>query len=178
MNKTPQAQQDRLLDYLDGNLNEQEALRLEDDLRKNPALHAQYNDLRALHQALKQTGPEQPSKNFTQVLMSKLDQLPAPSGWTIRNGILLLAGVLVAVGIASLLVSGGVFDNATTTIDLNKVELPEKYIPQTLPSFNFSSKWMVNTIIVLNLALAWVVLDRLILKPFFQRRGRGLKFEV
>jgi hypothetical protein len=84
-----------------------------------------------------------------------------------------LSGVLVAVGIASILVSAGVFDNLNTTIDLNRVELPKKYFERSLPSIPFSGKVIVNIIIILNLGLAWLVLDRAILKPLFQRRLQG-----
>jgi hypothetical protein len=112
----------------------------------------------------------QPSRNFTQVVMERLHQLPSPAtGFSIRNGILLMAGVLVAAGVATILVSAGVFDNATTTIDLGEINLPSQY-ERALPSIPIDGKMMVNVIILLNLGLAWLVLDRVVLKPFFRRR--------
>jgi hypothetical protein len=142
---------------------------LELELTQNPALRARLELLQSLHADLQMGKMEQPSRNFTQQVMSRLDQYPLKS-LSIRNGILLLIGVLVAALLAAFLVSSGVFDHATTTIDLNQVSLPDQYLPQTLPSFRFDGKLIVNTIIVLNLVLAWLVLDRAVLKPYFKRR--------
>ena len=53
---------------------------------------------------------------------------------------LLLAGVLLVAIIASVLVPAGVFDSISTTIDLNQVELPKKYLERTLPSISIDGK--------------------------------------
>lgn len=165
-----QAQDDKLFEYMDGGLKGSEKENIEQLLKTTPALQARLEELRKLDADLRTIKLEQPSKNFTQRVMNKLDQYPVRSNFTLRNGILLLTGVLVAVGIGALLVSGGVFDG-TNTIDLNQTIVPvNKYIEKPLPTFNFDGKMMVNIIIVLNLALAFVVLDRAILKPWFERR--------
>ena len=171
MEKIPQHLDDKLLRYIDGELNANEKQALDEELKHNEALRTRLNQLQTMNQSLRNSKLEHPSRNFTQLVMSKLDQYPMhSSSFSIRNGILLLAGVLVAIGIASVLVSSGVFDSATATIDLNQVNLPKKYIERTLPSIPFNGKLIVNIIILLNLGLAWLVLDRAILKPFFQRR--------
>ena len=165
-----QAQDDKLFEYMDGGLKGIEKENIEQLLKTTPALQARLEELRKLDADLRTIKLEQPSKNFTQRVMNKLDQYPVRSNFTLRNGILLLTGVLVAVGVGALLVSGGVFDG-TSTIDLNQTIVPvNKYIEKPLPTFNFDGKMMVNIIIVLNLALAFVVLDRAILKPWFERR--------
>jgi hypothetical protein len=65
--------------------------------------------------------------------------------------------------------SAGVFDG-TSSIDLNQTLLPNKYIQQSLPTISFNGKMVMNVIILLNLALAFLVLDRAVLKPWFERR--------
>jgi hypothetical protein len=170
MKKIPQSIDDKLLDYLDGKLSQHELVILEEEIQRNEQIKARLESLRLTHQVLNQFKLEQPSKNFTQILMQKLDQAPARStSFSIRNRIFLLVGVLAAVGIASLLVSAGVFDGPTA-IDLNNINIPEKYIQQPLPTIPVSGKLIVNIIIILNLGLAWIILDRAILKPYFQRR--------
>ena len=139
-------------------------------LKASPALQARLEELRRLDEDLRMIKLEQPAKNFTQRVMSRLDQYPVKSNFTFRNGIILLAGVLVAVGVGSLLVAGGIFDGKNT-IDLNQTIGPvNKYIEKPIPTFNFNGKLIVNVIILLNLALAFLVLDRAILKPWFERR--------
>lgn len=170
MEKIPQALDDTLLNYLDGSLKPEEKNEIEKLLQQNDALRIRLEELQVIHFTLRQPKLDQPSKNFTQVVMGKLDGYVERSTFPIRNGIWLLAGVLVAVGIVSLLVSSGVFDQTQTVVDLNRINLPKQYIQQPLPSIPFNGKLLINIIIALNLGLAWLVLDRAILKPYFQRR--------
>jgi anti-sigma factor RsiW len=168
--KISQAQDDKLFEYMDGGVKGIEKENIEQLLKTSPALQTRLEELRKLDADLRTIKIEQPSKNFTQRVMSKLDQYPLRSNMTFRNSIFLLASVLVAVGVGSLLVAGGVFDG-TSTIDLNQTIVPvNKYIEKPLPTFNFNGKLIVNIIILLNLALAFVVLDRAILKPWFEKR--------
>jgi anti-sigma factor RsiW len=171
MKKIPQALEEMLFDYIDGTLNAADKQRLETELSHNHELKARLDELQNVELWLSKIPVEEmPSRNFTQQVMGKLDQYPArSSSLTSRNGIFLLAGILVAVGLASILVSSGVFDGVQTTINLNQ-ELPQKYIQKSLPPIALSGKLIVNIVILLNLGLAWLVLDRVILKPLFQRR--------
>ena len=172
MNTLSQAQEEKLLEYIDGTLSSTEKELFEHAIKASPALQARFEEMNRLDSSLRSIKLEQPSKNFTQQVMSKLDQYPIRSSNLLsRNGIFLLIGVLLAVGIGSLLVSAGVFDG-TSSIDLNETIIPNKYIQQSLPTISFNGKVVVNIIILLNLALAFLVLDRAILKPWFERRSR------
>jgi len=172
MKDRSQSADDKLSRYLDGGMSNPEKKAFEEELKINTVLRTELEHLQDIGFTMRNKMLEQPSRNFTQLVMSRLDQYPivAQKSFSIRNGILLLAGVLVAVGLAAVLVSAGVFDTAVTTIDLNQMQLPQEYLPKSLPSIPFNGKLIVNLIIVLNLGLAWVVLDRAILKPLFQRR--------
>lgn len=170
MKKVPQSVDDLLLDYLDGSLKDIDKRNLENSLRENIIWRNRLEELRSASSLLHEIKTEQPSKNFTTLVMGRLDQYQETKGYSIWNGILLLSGVLLVVGIAVVLVSSGIFDQTTTSIDLNQVNISKKIIKDPLPAFHFSGKLLVNIVIVLNLALAWIVLDRTILKPLFQRR--------
>ena len=170
MRKVTESVEEMLLDYLDGNLAKADKEKVEKNLQEVPAWRARYEELRSLNSVLADSIIEQPSKNFTASVMSKLNLYQAPRGFSLWNSVLVLAGVLVAVGITTVLLAGGLYDNSNTSIDLNQIEIPKQIIKTTLPSFELSSKILVNIIIILNLAIAWIVLDRAILKPFFQRR--------
>lgn len=168
--KISREQEEKLFEYIDGELKGLEKENLEQLLKTSPDLKARLDELRMLDSELRLIQIEQPSKNFTQHVMGKLDQYPVKSNKaSFRNGILLLSGVLIAVGIISLLLGAGLFDG-TSTIDLNQAVPVDKYIKNPLPTFNFNGKLIVNIIIVLNLALAFMVLDRAILKPWFEQR--------
>lgn len=166
---TPDEINDKLLDYLDGKLTERERSEIEKLLESNPAVKAKLREYRQMESILKGIRPEEPAKNFTQVLMQKLDK-PNTSVLTIRNSIFLLAGIMIAVGICVLLLSAGFFDQDKTTIDLNNVAIKNKYIQESIPVVSISGKVIVNVIILLNLVLAFLVLDRAVLRPLFQRR--------
>jgi hypothetical protein len=170
MKKISTQQIERLLEYLDGTLSPADKQAMERELAESAELNARLDELRSVTQALQQTHLEQPSKNFTQRVMNHLDQYPLRSGLSMRNALFLLAGVMVAVGIGTFLLAAGIFDTPGT-IDLNMFAIDNKYIQQTLPSIPFNGKLVVNIIILLNIALAFIVLDRAILRPWFDRRA-------
>jgi hypothetical protein len=168
MKKLPQHIEDTLLDYLDGNLTATQREAFEQSLKTNAQLRSRLEEIRMTDQVLRTLPLEHPSKNFTAAVMTRLDQYPARSGLSIRNGILLLTGIVVVMTLAVMLVSAGVFDE-TASLDLNTIGL-KRYIKQPLPTIPLDGKMIVNIIILLNIALAFIVLDRAILKPFFQKR--------
>ena len=171
MKQIPQSLENELFRYLEGTLDAKEMRLFEEEVEQNDALKERLAQLKSLDLSMRSLRVEEPSRNFTSMVMSKLDQNPLPAAsFSIRNSILLLIGILVAVVIASALVSAGVFDQVTPTLDLGNIELPQKYFDSPLPSIPFNGKMVVNIIIILNLGLAWIVLDRAILKPLFQRR--------
>jgi len=171
MDKMTPESDDLLLRYIDGTLSSFEKQNIEKDLAQNEILRKRLEQLRSAHSLSRANRLDQPSKNFTQMVMSRLNHDPIRgASFPIRNSILLLAGVLLVAIIASVLVPAGVFDNISTTIDLNQVNLPKKYVEKSLPSISIDGKLMVNLIILINLVLGWLVLDRAILKPLFQRR--------
>jgi hypothetical protein len=88
---------------------------------------------------------------------------------SIRSGLFLLSGILMVLAVAVTLLTTGVFDGATT-IDLNQMNLMKDFVKENLPSISVDGKWVINIIILLNLAVAFVVFDRAVLKPLFQRR--------
>jgi len=112
---------------------------------------------------------ESPSSNFTHRVMINLHSMPVASSLSPRNGIFLLCGMVVAVTILTILVSTGVFDTANPTISLEK--LPDVEITKDLrKSIPLSGKWIMQGLIMLNIVLAFLLFDRTILRPFFNRR--------
>ena len=169
MKKLPEHIEETLLAYVDGKLAAPELQAFEKMLSQNEEVRARLAVLQRSHILLKGLEAESPSKNFTSVVLGRLNHKPVVYKWSLRTGILLLTGLLIVMSIALVLLSAGVFDH-TTTLDLNNVGLLQQYINQSLPSIPLDGKLIVNTIILFNLVLAFLVLDRVILKPFFQRR--------
>src|SRR6187402_418412 len=100
MKYTSPISEDQLLDYLDGTLSPAEAEKVKQALIRNPLLQKRYDTLKALHLQLQRLTLEEPAKNFTNVVMGRLDQYPLQKGFSFLNSILLLGGVLIAVAIA------------------------------------------------------------------------------
>jgi hypothetical protein len=169
MKRLSQILQDDLLDYLDGKMAATKRDAFEQLIQNDIALQQRLEELRKADATLRLISLEHPSKNFTASVMSKLDQSPLYSGLSIRNGIFLLAGIISVMAIALVLLSAGVFDH-TATYDLNNISIVQRYIKQTIPAIPVDGKILVNIIVILNLALAFILLDRTILRPFFQRR--------
>jgi hypothetical protein len=171
MKKISQELDNELLLYLDGELDSHAKESIELALQHNEALRQRLVQLQAVETSAKNLLLEAPSKNFTQMVMQRLDQYPTQaSSFNMLNGILLLIGILLLSGIATILVSSGVFDQATGTLDLNTIPLPSLNIKRTLPSIPIDGKLIINVTILLNLGLCWLVFDRAVLKPLFRRR--------
>lgn len=129
------------------------------------------DELRLIDETLSKGKLESPSSNFTHRVMINLHSMPAASSLSPRNGLLLLCGTFLAVVILTVIVGTGVFDTYNPTISLERltsVPLTENInIQKTIP---ISGNWLLNGLVLLNIVLAFVLLDRTILRPFFNKR--------
>lgn len=160
-----------LLRYLNGELSAQEILTLKNQVAESNELQQRLEELRIIQTYLKQTNMLQnPGPNFTTSVINGLDRVKVP-GISVKRGLILLIGSIVASGIALSLLSMGAFDTSTSlliepTVQTKFIEVPKISIP-------FNTKVLINGIIFLNLGLLLVLLDRTILKPFFQQRAEA-----
>ncbi|MCA6378568.1 MAG: hypothetical protein IM574_12950 [Cytophagales bacterium] len=170
MKMVSQEMEDQLLRYLDGELNATESKVIERKIMMSSDVSTRLEELRLVRSFLmNRARVEAPSKNFTQKVMNDLDVLPARSTASFRNGLLILIGSILVSVIALVLLSAGVFDSTTTQFVVGS---PLKNNWFAFPSLRipFNGKMFVNGIVFLNLALAFVLLDRTVLKPLFQKR--------
>jgi len=160
---------DQLFDLLDGKLSPEEAAHLKTQIALSPELKTYYEEAKSIHQMLSSSTLADPSSHFTKAVMGKLNDPQTLSSPSIWKGIFLLCGMLLAVGIAAVLVSKGVF-NDSTTISLNDINLPKGIAEKNLPSFSIDGKMIMHVIIGMNMIIGFIVLDRTILKPLFSKR--------
>ncbi|MFZ1808078.1 MAG: hypothetical protein WAU36_12690 [Cyclobacteriaceae bacterium] len=172
MKKVSQEIDELLVAYLDGELTGEKLEKVKKGLNTSEALRSRLEVLKLIQQSLERNTLLHPSDNFTQRVMGNLDKVPAASMLTPKNGLILLAGILVAMGIGASLVDTGIFNALNGMLSFNQVKLPTGVTTPTLPSIPLSGKLIVNSIIALNMGLAFLLLDRTILRPFFNRRSR------
>lgn len=171
MNKLSPAKEEELLRYLDGELDPSQKIILETEIQRSAVLKSRLEELQFVRSFLmRKATMETPSKNFTQKVMEGLDVQPARSLFSPRKGLLLLIGIIIASAISLMLLTHGVFDQTTTSLVVDAAPVKNKWIETPSLSIPFNGKILVNGILFLNLALALVLLDRTILRPFFQRR--------
>jgi hypothetical protein len=174
MEKIPAPMDDKLLDYLDGRLDGAALAQLRKDLEASPALQARLESLRTVHRTLAHTKLESPSPLFVNKVMKDLHTVSFPATLSPKNGLLLVMGTMVAAGILIVMISNGFFDNANGVVNLNSLEQVspvKKYIQQTLPTISINGKLVIDMLVGLNLVLAFLILDKTVLKPFFQKRA-------
>lgn len=108
MKKLPESLDHMLLDYLDEKSTPAQRKHIEQLLATEPAVKARFDMLASMDTLLQQADNDEPSRNFTQQVMARLDQYPAPprTSFTFFHGILLGAGVLVAIALAALVGTG------------------------------------------------------------------------
>lgn len=162
---------DQLLDFLDGNTTEAERARLQQLIGMNSEMKKRVEALQAIHLFLQnQNKIEQPSKTFTEKVMSGLHARPSFSLLSPRNGLLLLIGLMVASGLAIMLVSSGSFDQWHTFFNIGQIPVKNNLVklPTSVP---FDLKVVVKIFVMINVVIAFVLLDRTILRPIFQKRA-------
>lgn len=129
-------------------------------------------ELHTIERYLKSARIEQPSANFTQRVMINLHRTTAISlSLPSRNKMLMLAGILVAIGVTILLLAGGAFESVTR-ITVDQTLIPNEQIREHIPSIPFDGKLIFNIVILMNLGIAFIILDRAVLKPWFSRRAK------
>jgi len=162
---------DQLLNFIDGTGSEEERENIKRLISSNADVKKRLGELQAVHAFLQhQNKLEQPSKTFTEKVMSSLHAPQAFAFLSPRNGLLLLIGLMVASGLAMMLVSSGSFDQWHTFFSIGQIPLKNNYIklPTSIP---FNLKLTVKVFVMINLVIGFVLLDRTILRPFFQKRA-------
>src|SRR5688500_3230327 len=112
---------DKLFDLLDGKLSSAETVKLKAQIESSAALKSRYEEAKLVHQMLASSLLREPSLNFTQAVMGKLNDSPAPVMPSFWKGLFLLTGMVITIAIAAMLASQGVFDAADTTVNLNTI---------------------------------------------------------
>jgi hypothetical protein len=172
MERLTQQQEDILLNYLDGTLGNDQLKKLKSEIDGSELLKSRLEELRQVHHILKKnTTLDSPSKNFTQKVMNNLHSRVTVNSLSPKNGLVLLCGVLVATGIALAMLASGFFDGITGTISIPEVAIPavKEY---SVPKIPFNGNLIMKIIIGVNTALAFILLDRTVLRPFFTNRSR------
>jgi hypothetical protein len=161
---------DQLLNFLDGIGKEAERDSLRKLISENDSAKKRLEELQAVHNFLQMSKVENPSKNFTEKVMLSLHTKPSFTFLSPKNGLLLLVGLMVASGLAIMLVVTGSMDQWHTIFSLGQIPLKNNWIkiPATIP---FDVKLTVKVIVMINVVIGFVLLDRTILRPIFQKRA-------
>lgn len=162
-----------LIRYHSGELDAATAEQLERQLEQSPELQQQLEHVKEIDRFLqRQSKLEQPSKKFTEQVMYSIT-LPANSTvMSSKTGWFLLFSILSITGVALIFLSNGFFDSYTIPLNVHVQSLYFEKLPS--PDFSFPflpGKWVVSAFLVLNLVIGFILLDRTILKPYFQRRA-------
>lgn len=171
MEKITEAQETNLQRYLDGELDGPALQQFKEELNASPALQRRLEVARPVHEFLRKNSLQSPTAAFVDRVMRNLSRGAISSYPSPKNGLMLLAGVMIASGMLAVMLSAGTFDQITRLITVDQVEILNKYQTPSLPSFSISGKVIMNILIGVNLVLAFIVLDRTVLRPFFQRRA-------
>ncbi len=171
MEKFTKVLDDQLLDYLDGKLDPSKLALLKTQLESSHALKARLDELRLVHRVLASSKLESPSTTFVNRVMVNLNKTSLSSSLSPKNGLLLLMGVTVATVMLLVLLGAGVFDQFKGSLSLPETLPAQKYLQESLPAIAVNGKLMINILVGLNLVLAFLVLDKTVFKPYFQRRA-------
>lgn len=171
MKQLSQGEWEELNRYLDDDLDGPARKDLEQRLESNESLRAAYVALADAHRLLAAQTRLEPPRNFTEKVMTGLDQYAPPRfSMSVRNGVFLLIGVLLAVVVTLYFAATGLFNGDVSIAHPFGETIQQQLAERHLPPVSFDGKMLVHAIVLLNLVLAWIVLDRTILRPLFRRR--------
>ena len=170
MNNLLSTPDDRILQYLDGQLTMRDKEAFEDLLKLDSDLKERFFQLKLMHDSLSAGRLEIPGNDFTSNVMRNLAMASGRLTVSPKNGLMLLLGVGIALTIGVIFLSSGGFDQLTGVISLEQVKFPKKIIQQPLPSIPFNAGLIMKILIGLNLAIAFVLFDRTVLQPIFRNR--------
>ncbi len=173
MEKISNDQEDNLQDFLDSKLEGGSLQQLKRELEGSPDLQQRLEELRRVHTFLESKALQSPSPRFVERVMQNLSRAPLSYYASPKNGLMLLIGVMIASGMLVMVVSAGTFDQITGLISLDQIAPVKKYVTPSIPALHINGKLIMNVLIGINLILAFLVLDRTILRPLFQRRAGG-----
>ena len=162
---------DQLLNFLDGSASDAEQDIIKKLISSNVELKKRIEELQTVHNFLqRQNKIENPSKNFTEKVMSGLHARPSFTFLSPRNGFFLLVGLMVASGLAVMMVSAGSFDQWHAFFNLEQIPLKNNWVklPTSIP---IDVKQAVKIIVMINIIIGFILLDRTILRPIFQKRA-------
>ena len=144
----------------------------ENMLKTDAQLNEHFHQLKLVHDSLRTSKLENPSQGFTARVMRNLSQAPAKLYMSPKNGLMLLLGIGVALMLGVAFLSAGTFDQITGVLSLDKLNVPKTVIPESLPAIPFNGSLIMKILVGLNLAIAFVLIDRTILQPYFRNRNK------
>ncbi|HCW06570.1 MAG TPA: hypothetical protein DGG95_04300 [Cytophagales bacterium] len=162
---------DILLQFLDGNLSEAETDFIQESINENNENQVRLRELEIVHEFLKrETSLLTPSTNFTEKVIKGLHKKASPVFLSPKNGFLLIIGLLIASLLALSLLSTDTINQLQTNFNFKDLPLNIKNVK--MPStFTFNMTLFIRGFVIVNLILAFILLDRTILRPIFQKRS-------
>ena len=166
-----------LLDYIDGSLSSKQKELIEYIIDENKEVREKLNELQKMDSLLSHITLDIPPENFTAKVMGDLSASIYEINRKARlNGLIILLFGILTVLVGATFISDG-FNNLSFTSDIstdpitNVLELAPKEIPVTLNMGIFS-----QGLLFLLLILSLLILDRVVLRPYFKNRRSQLNF--
>ena len=171
MNRSSQFQDELIFQYLDGQVPMKEKTEFENALKTDAQLNNRFQELKTVHDSLRLGKFESPGADFTTRVMRNLSAVPSRLSVSPKNGLMLLLGIGVALTLVVIYLSTGTFDQITGVLSLDKINVPKSMVPQALPAIPFNASLIMKILVGLNLAIAFVLIDKTILQPYFRKRA-------
>lgn len=171
MNNYSQSSDEFILQYLDGQVPMKDKAEFENALKTSRELNERFQQFKMVHDTLHAGRLESPGQDFTIRVMRNLNQAQTRLVMSPKNGLMLLLGVGIALMLGVVYLYTGTFDQISGVIDLETVKLPKSIIQQPLPAIPFNASMVMKILVGLNLAIAFVLIDRTILQPYFRNRS-------
>ena len=165
---------EKILDYIDGNLSNDERRSIKLLLEENEELRERYNLLLEVHESLKKVEVKSPPSNFVSLVMqSVLNQGAEDSKFFSKSRIIVLSILLFAF-IGTLYFLAINYMPSAENLVADEVTIRDRTMNLS-PIANFlSSDTLFKIVFYVNGFVCLFLFERAILKPYFMRRKQRL----
>lgn len=170
--------EEQILKYLDRELTPEQVKAFEQELKKDPELKATVEQLISTNEIFNANRLEKAPDQLSADVMAEISGFSKknyyrPNGLSSSSGFLMASGIVTALVAFLSLINGGY-------IDMQEL-IPATFANDLFSTSSFFSKLLnartiTNAMLVIYGGFALVILDRLVLNPFFRKRTRQLGY--
>ena len=163
-------EEETIFNYLDGTLEEKDRIEFEEVIQNNLSLRQEYEHYKAIHEAMLAEPIRSPGNDFAERVMASITTLELRTARFFNKGRLFVLGLVTLILLSSIYFLGVQFYPAIGDMLGNEVSLKQFTLNLNPAQRVLDSGVLFKVVFYTNGVIGLLLLDRALLKPYFERR--------